>query len=78
LPDGTDGNGSSNYRTLYQALIVGGLFAVIGIVLFLVIYSALNEVDDAPRLFTALCAPPFAIALLTGIYILYVNRKRSQ
>ncbi|QPC81631.1 hypothetical protein G4Y79_18330 [Phototrophicus methaneseepsis] len=68
----------SNYRTLYQALLAGGVLAAIGIVLFLVIYAVLNEVDPATRLFTALCAPPVAIAILTGLFVLMINRSRSE
>ncbi|MAU09193.1 MAG: hypothetical protein CL607_05175 [Anaerolineaceae bacterium] len=71
-------NGSSPNRTLIQALVVGLVLAVIGIVLFLLIYAALDQVDQATRLFTALCSPPVVIGIIAGLYALYVRNSRED
>jgi hypothetical protein len=63
-------------KRLNRALIAGGVLAAIGIVLFLVLYSTLNEMDFTPRLFIALCIPPALIALIMGIVTLFVRRSQ--
>lgn len=57
-------------KRLVNASIVGGLLAVLGIGLFLLLYVGLGaaNVQGAPRLFGALCTPPVIIGLLVGAY----------
>ena len=57
-------------KRLVNASIVGGLLAVLGIGLFLLLYVGLGAADiqGAPRLFGALCTPPAVIGLIVGIY----------
>ena len=57
-------------KRLVNASIVGGLLAVLGVGLFLLIYVGLGaaDVQGAPRLFGALCTPPVVIGLVVGLY----------
>ena len=57
-------------KRLVNASIVGGLLAVLGIGLFLLLYVGLGAADiqGAPRLFGALCAQPVVIGLIVGVY----------
>lgn len=71
-------NGSSPNRTLIQTLVVGLILAAIGIILFLLIFAALNQVDQATRLFTALCTPPVVMGIIAGLYTLYVRNTRKD
>ena len=71
-------NGSSPNRTLIQALVVGIILAAIGVALFLLIFAALNQVDQATRLFTALCTPPVVIGIIAGLYTLYFRNTREN
>lgn len=63
-------------QRLINASIVGGLLAVLGIGLFLLLYVGLGsaEVQGAPRLLGALCTPPAVIALIVGSYA-YLRRR---
>lgn len=63
-------------KRLVNASIVGGLLAVLGIGLFLLLYVGLGaaDVQGAPRLFGALCTPPVVIGLIVGVYSL--TRRR--
>lgn len=57
-------------KSLINASIVGGLLAVLGVGLFILIYVGLGaaDVQGAPRLFGALCTPPVVIGLIVGVY----------
>ena len=57
-------------KPLINASLVGGLLAILGIGLFLLLYIGLGaaNVQGAPRLFGALCTPPAVIGLVVGIY----------
>ncbi|MCA9884168.1 MAG: hypothetical protein KC546_21050 [Anaerolineae bacterium] len=70
--------GSSPKRTLGQTLAVGLVFAVAGVVMFMLIFSALNQVDQATRLFTAFCTPPVVIGIFAGLYALYMRNKSEN
>jgi len=61
-----------NGRNLTRAGIAGAVLAVLGIVLFLVLWAVLGsfKLDAMPRLFASLCIPPAIIAGLMGVYIL--------
>lgn len=63
-------------KRLVNALIVGGLLAVLGVGLFLLLYVGLGtlNVQGAPRLFGALCTPPVVIGLIVGLYALIRRR----
>lgn len=63
-------------KPLINASIVGGLLAVLGIGLFLLLYVGLGAADiqGAPRLFGALCTPPVVIGLIVGIYSMTRHR----
>ncbi len=64
-------------QQLNRALIIGAVFAVVGVAAFVVIWLAFSSLDDAPRLFLALCLPPFIIAVLAGVYRLISTRGTS-
>jgi hypothetical protein len=57
-------------KRLVNASIVGGLLAILGVGLFLLLYVGLGAADiqGAPRLFGALCTPPVVIGLIVGTY----------
>lgn len=63
-------------KSLINASIVGGLLAILGIGLFLLLYAGLGaaDINGAPRLFGALCAPPAVIGVLIGVYSM-IRRK---
>jgi lipopolysaccharide export LptBFGC system permease protein LptF len=57
---------------LPRVIAAGAALAGLGIALFVGLWELLGQagVDQAPRLFAALCAPPGVIALILGIYTL--------
>ena len=61
-----------NKNILTRAGIAGALLAVLGIVLFIILWVMLGsaQVASLPRLFTSLCVPPAVIAAIIGAYIL--------
>jgi hypothetical protein len=59
-----------NTGQLTKALIGGGVLALLGVGLFLLIYIGLGDAPDSTRLFTALLVPPLVIALIVGGYYL--------
>ena len=63
-------------QRLINASIIGGLLAVLGIGLFMLLYVGLGaaNVASAPRLFGALCTPPVIIGLIVGGYA--ITRRR--
>lgn len=67
-------------NTLLKTLLPATGLSVIGIVLFIVIYSVLtqNEVEPFPSLIAALCVPPAIIAVLIGFYILFGPRRNTK
>jgi hypothetical protein len=64
---------------LSRPLIIGGVMAAGGIVLFLILYAALTSagVDALTRVVVALCIPPAIMAVLVGGYFLW-GRGRSK
>jgi hypothetical protein len=67
-----------NGRNLTRAGIVGAGLALLGIVLFIVLWVVLGSFNLAsmPRLFASLCVPPAVIAGIMGVYIL-VRRPKA-
>ena len=63
-------------KRLVNASIVGGLLAILGVGLFLLLYVGLGaaNVQGAPRLFGALCTPPVVIGVVIGLYALIRRR----
>jgi hypothetical protein len=63
-------------KTLSKAGIAGVVLAVVGIILFLVLWFGLGQIgiQQFPRLILALCVPPALMAALVGVYML-VARK---
>lgn len=61
------------------ALIAGAGLAVLGIVLFILIWVVLGnmEVAQFPRLILSVCVPPALMALLLGGYVLLVRPSDS-
>ncbi len=66
-----------NRKALSRASIAGGILAVAGIILFVVVWIVLGQagMTQLTRLFISLCLPPALIALVMGIYML-VARPR--
>ena len=62
---------------LKSPMIAGAVLAMLGIVLFLVIYAALANSEPIARLFIALCVPPVIIAAIVGGYGWFIKRGRS-
>jgi hypothetical protein len=65
---------------LSRPLIIGGVMAAGGIVLFLIIYAALASagVDALARVVLALCVPPAIMALVMGGYFLWGRGRTNQ
>lgn len=63
-------------RPLINASLVGGLLAILGVGLFMLLYIGLGaaDVQGAPRLFGALCTPPVVIGLIVGVYSMMRRR----
>ncbi len=66
-----------NTGQLTKALIGGGVLALAGVGLFLLIYIGLGDAPDSTRLFTALLVPPLVIALIVGGYYLVQKGNAS-
>lgn len=67
-----------NRKSLTRAGVVGAVLAVIGILLFAVLWIALGHagVEPFPRLISSLCVPPLVLALIVGGYAL-ISRANS-
>lgn len=72
------GNTPAGRPNLSKPLIMGAVLAVLGVVLFLVIYIALAESEAVIRLFVAMCVPPAVIASIIGVYVLVARPGSSQ
>ncbi|CAG1772779.1 hypothetical protein BAC2_03021 [uncultured bacterium] len=72
------GNTPAGRPNLSKPLIMGAVLAVLGVVLFLVIYIALAESEAIIRLFVAMCVPPAVIAAIIGVYVLVARPGNSQ
>jgi hypothetical protein len=59
---------------LLRSSAAGVGLSILGIVLFVVLWLALSSLENAPRLFVAMCVPPLVIA---GIVIVYRLAKGS-
>lgn len=59
---------------LLKAASVGVGLAVLGIILFLVLYFGLSGVAAITRLLIAMCVPPLVIGVLIGVYALMTGR----
>ena len=61
-----------NKNNLTRAGVAGAGLAILGIVLFVVLWVLLGsaQLASAPRLFASLCIPPAIIAGIIGVYIL--------
>lgn len=59
-------------QNLPRIAIVGAVLAVLGIVLFIVIWVIMGNagVQQLPRLVVSVCLPPAIIAAILGVYIL--------
>lgn len=66
--------GNSQPPNLSKALVAGGVLAVAGIGLFLLLYFGLGIVDAMPRLLVSLCVPPLVIGVLIGGYVLATGK----
>lgn len=62
-------------QQLSRAAIAGAVLAVVGIVLFLVLYTALGGMDALPRLLISLCVPPAVMACVVGLFLLFTARR---
>jgi hypothetical protein len=63
---------------LLKAAAIGVGLAVLGIVLFLVIYFSLSGVSALARLLVAMCLPPLLIGVLVGGYALATGRLSPE
>lgn len=61
-----------NKNNLTRAGIAGIGLAILGIVLFIVLWVVLGsaQLAAAPRLFASMCIPPAIIAGIIGVYVL--------
>lgn len=68
-----------NRSSLSRALIAGAALAVLGIALFIALWTILGNqgTDQAARLLLSLCIPPAVIAALLGAYFLLAQPGRK-
>lgn len=59
-------------QNLPRIAVIGAAFAVLGIVLFIVLWVMMGNagVEQLPRLVVSVCLPPAIIAAILGVYIL--------
>ncbi len=59
-----------------RALFAGALLAVLGVLMFALIWIAMGSagVANVPRLFTSMCIPPAIIGVLVGGYWMFVRK----
>ncbi|MCS7072036.1 MAG: hypothetical protein NZM00_11060 [Anaerolinea sp.] len=62
-------------QQLTRALVLGAIAAIAAVLLFIVVWLALEDAEPAIRLFSALCLPPGVLAIIIGAYILVVRPK---
>lgn len=62
-------------QQLSRALVLGAIAAIAAVLLFVVVWMALEGAEPAIRLFSALCLPPGVLAIIIGAYILLVKPK---
>lgn len=65
-----------NRNALSRGLIAGAVLAVLGIILFFVLWNALSGTEQLARLFIALCVPPGIIGVIVGVYALFFRRPQ--
>lgn len=72
---GAMNNSPFNRNNLSKASVAGIALAVVGIILFLILWGVLGQLGAEPftRLLIALCVPPAVIAGILGAYILLVK-----
>ena len=59
-------------QNLPRIAIIGAVLAVLGVVLFIVIWVMMGNagVEQLPRLVVSICLPPAIIAAILGAYVL--------
>jgi hypothetical protein len=62
-------------QQLTRALVLGAIAAIAAVLLFIVVWLALEDTEPAIRLFSALCLPPGVLAIIIGAYILVIRPK---
>lgn len=72
--------GPLNGKSLTRASVAGFGLATLGILLFVILWVVLGQAGFQPaaRLIAALCIPPAVIALILGIYVLFVRPNRKN
>jgi hypothetical protein len=68
---------SENPLNITRWLMGGAVLAGLGVGLFLLIFFALNGVDQLTRLVIALCVPPLVMVVLLGGYILLTRKTKA-
>jgi hypothetical protein len=68
---------SENPLNITRWLMGGAVLAGLGVGLFLLIFFALNGVDQLTRLVIALCVPPLVMVVLLGGYILLIRKTEA-
>lgn len=63
-----------NRKALSRGLIAGAVLAMLGIMLFFVLWGALSGSGQVARLFVSLCVPPVIIGVVIGVYRLFLRR----
>ncbi|MDZ4764739.1 MAG: hypothetical protein SGI73_09320 [Chloroflexota bacterium] len=63
---------------LRTPLIIGGVLAVTGILLFVILWVVLGSagLSNVQRLFISLCLPPAILAGGVGAFVLFMRPKR--
>ena len=69
-----------NKSSMTKASVIGSVMAVGGIILFVILYTALRNsgADPVQRVVVALCIPPILMGVLVGGYFWFMQRGKTQ
>lgn len=72
-------NSPLNRSSLSKASAAGVILAVVGIILFIVLWVVLGQLGatTVARLLISLCLPPAVIAGIIGVYVLVVRARNG-
>lgn len=67
----------NNPQNLTQALVIGGILAILGVGAFLALFVVMGNagVENSQRLLIALCLPPVIIGIIMGLYALLFRKS---
>ena len=76
----TDEKPETKKMSMTRILLLGAGIAMVLVVIFLLIYYALENTDiaDFPQLILAFCIPPILLTSVMGIFLIVTSRKSKD